>query len=140
MDAAGIAAKTPSRLLRQFDLGDQVADCRIPAGELDAGCFTDETASAVAPEEISRPQRLAVSQFDIDAGLVLREPRHFPAAIDRHRQLADPVGQYALDVLLPQRKPVIVPVGKSRMSKRIQAKPATWATFPCKRNRSAIPR
>lgn len=31
------------------------------------------------------------------------------AAIDRHRQLLDPAGQNALDMLLPQRQPVIVP-------------------------------
>src|SRR5262245_39107109 len=109
MDAANIVANSPFRLLCQFDLGDQVAGCRIPAGALDADCPTAQPASAVAPDEISRPQRLTVSQFDIDAGVVLRDSRHFPSAIDRHRKLADPAGQYALDVLLPQREPVIVP-------------------------------
>src|SRR5262245_48859339 len=112
MDAASIAANAPFRLLCQFDLSDQVAGCRIPARELDPACYTAQTASAVAPDEISRPQRLAVSQLDIDAGVVLRNSRHFPSAIGRHRQLADPAGQYALDVLLPQPEPVIVPGGK----------------------------
>ena len=46
------------------------------------------------------------------AGVVLRETCHFTSAMDRHGQLADPAGQYALDVLLPQRKPVVVAGGK----------------------------
>ena len=70
------------------------------------------TASSVAADEIFRPQRLAVGQLDVDAGVVLREARHFTSAIDRHRQLADPVGQDALDVVLPQPEHVVVPGGK----------------------------
>ena len=69
-------------------------------------------ASSVATNEILRPQRLAACQLDVDAGAVLGESRHLASAIDRHRQLADPVGQYALDVVLPQREPVGVPGGK----------------------------
>jgi hypothetical protein len=47
-----------------------------------------------------------------DAGVVLRESGHFTFAIDRHPKLVDPAGQYALDVVLPQREPVVVPRGK----------------------------
>ena len=112
MDAEGVAADAPFRLLGHLDLGDQAARRRIPPGELDAGCFTDQTASSVAPDEILRPQRLAVGQLDVDAGVVLRETRHLTSAIDRHRQLADPAGQDALDVVLPQPEPVVVPGGK----------------------------
>ena len=112
MDADGVAADAPLRLLGHLDLGDQVADGRIPSGELDAGCFADQAASAVASDEILRPQRLAVGQLDVDAGVVLREARHLTSAIDRHRQLVDPAGEYALDVVLPQREPVVVPGGK----------------------------
>jgi hypothetical protein len=32
--------------------------------------------------------------------------------VDRHRELADPAGQDALDVVLPQPEPVGVPGGK----------------------------
>ena len=64
------------------------------------------------PTRYSRPQRLAVGQLDVDAGVVLREARHLTSAIDRHRQLADPAGQDALDVVLPQPEPVVVPGGK----------------------------
>ena len=46
---------------------------------------------------------------DVDAGVVLREAGHFTSAIDRHRQLVDPAGEDALDVVLPQREPVVVP-------------------------------
>ena len=49
---------------------------------------------------------------DVDAGVVLREARHLTSAIERHRQLADPAGQDALDVVLPQAEPVVVPGGK----------------------------
>lgn len=41
IDAEGVAADAPFRLLGHLDLGDQVARCRIPPEELDAGCFTD---------------------------------------------------------------------------------------------------
>ena len=64
------------------------------------------------PTRYSRPQRLAVGQLDVDAGVVLREARHLTSAIDRHRQLADPAGQDALDVVLPQPEPVGVAGGK----------------------------
>ncbi len=80
MDAEGVAADAPLRLLGQLNLGDQVAGCRIPPGELDAGCFPDQTASAVAPDEILRPQRLAVGQRDVDTCVFLREARHLTAA------------------------------------------------------------
>jgi len=43
---------------------------------------------------------------------VLRESGHLASAMDRHRQLADPAGQYALDVVLPQPEPVGMPGGK----------------------------
>jgi hypothetical protein len=112
MDALVIAAEAPLRLLGHLDLGDQAARCRIPPGELDAGGLPDQTASSVAPDEIFRPQRLAVGDLDVDAGVVLRETRHLTPAIDRHPQLADPAGQYALDVVLPQPEPVVVAGGK----------------------------
>jgi hypothetical protein len=56
MDPERVAAEAPFRLLAHLDLGDQAARCRIPPGELDAGCFTDQAASSVAPDEIFRPQ------------------------------------------------------------------------------------
>ena len=40
------------------------------------------------------------------------KPGHFTFAMDRHRQLVDPAGQYALDVVLPQPEPVGMPGGK----------------------------
>jgi hypothetical protein len=97
---------------RHLGLGDQGAGCRIPSRELDAGCLTNQTASSVAPGEIFRPQRLAVRQLDVDAGVVLREPRHLTSAIDGHLKLADPAGQYALDVVLPEPERVGMPGGK----------------------------
>ena len=61
MDAEGVAADAPfRRLLGQLGLGDQVAGCRIRSRELDAGGLADQTASAIAPDEILRPQRPAI--------------------------------------------------------------------------------
>ena len=54
MDPERVAASAPFRLLGQLDLGDQAAGRRIPPGELDAGCFTDQTASSVAVADLIR--------------------------------------------------------------------------------------
>ena len=112
MGADRILVKPPLRLLGHFDFGDQPARRRIPAGELDAGSLANQAAAAIAPDEILRPERLTVGERDVDAGVVLRETRHVTSAIDRHRQLADPLGQDALDVVLPQPEHVVVPGGK----------------------------
>ncbi len=112
MDADRILVNPPLRLLGRLGFGDQPARRRIPPGELDAGCLANQAAAAVAPDEILRPERPAVGERDVDAGVVLRETRYFTSAIDRHRQLADPLGQDALDVVLPQPEHVVVPSGK----------------------------
>src|SRR6202522_4537177 len=109
MDTQSVVADAPFRLLGHLDLGDQAARGRIRSGKVDARRPTDDTASSVAPDEISRPQRRTAGQLDVDAGVVLRDTRHLASAIDRYRQLAGPVGQEALDVLLRQREPVGVP-------------------------------
>ncbi len=112
MPADGVVVDAPFRLLGQLDLGDQEARRGIPPGELDACCLADHAASAVAPDEVFRPQRLAVGHLDLDPGAVLDEPHHFTFSIDRHLELADPAGQDALDVVLPQPEPVGVPRGE----------------------------
>src|SRR5215218_10252951 len=68
-DAGGVVTDARRRLLGQLDLGDQVAPRRIPARELDAGRLADHAASSIAPDEISRGQRLAAGQPDIDPGV-----------------------------------------------------------------------
>jgi hypothetical protein len=112
MFAEGVVTDAKFRLLGHLDLGDQAARCRIRPGELDAGRLTDQTAPSVAPDEIIPPQRPAVGQRDVDAGVVLREPGHLAPVLDRHPQLADPAGQDALDVVLPQPEPVGVTGGE----------------------------
>ena len=74
---------------------------RIPPRELDAGCLADDAASSVAPDEILRPQRLAVGALDLDAGAVLREAAHLTSVVDPHRKLGDPGGHDPLDPVLP---------------------------------------
>jgi len=112
MDPERVAAEAPLRLLAQLDVGDQVARRRIPPGELDAGCLPDQTSSSVAPDEMFHPQRPAFGDLHLDAGVVLRETGHLTAVVDRHPQLADPAGQDALDVVLPQPEAVVVAGGK----------------------------
>ena len=128
------------RLLGHLDLGEQSARRRIPAGELNAGCLTNQTASSVAPDEILRPQRPAVGQRDVDAGVILRKAGHFAFAIDLHRQLVDPAGQDALDVVLPEPEPVGVPGGKVADVQRSPGERRDLHHVPLGRNRSAIPR
>ena len=64
------------------------------------------------PTRYCCPQRLAVGERDVDAAVVLREAGHITSAMDRHRQLTDPLGQDALDVVLPQPENVVVPGGE----------------------------
>src|SRR4029453_6859889 len=106
VDAGGVLADAPLRVLGHLDLGDQGARRRIPSGEVDAGRLADEASSSVAADEVLRPQRLAVGKLDPDAGVVLRDPSPLTFAVDGHRQLVDPAGQDALDVVLPQPEPV----------------------------------
>jgi hypothetical protein len=44
MNADGVAAHAPRRLLDQLDLGDQVAVCHVPPREPDAGRLPDHAA------------------------------------------------------------------------------------------------
>jgi hypothetical protein len=97
------------RFLKNLDLGDQVAGCRIPPEELDAVFFTDQAASSVAPDEIFRRSDWPLDSWTRTPEVVLRETGHLTSAIDRHAALGDPPGQDALDLLLLQR--VAVGVG-----------------------------
>ncbi len=112
MRARGSAADAQFRLLRHLDLGEQAARGRIPAGEVDAGCLSDQAASAIAPDEVLRSQASAVGKHDVDAGVVLREAGHLGAVVERHLQLGDPAGEDALDVFLPEPETVRVAGGK----------------------------
>ena len=133
MDARGSATNAGFGLLGHLDLGEQRARRRIPAGELDAGGFSDQAASSIAPDEILRPQPLAVRYVDVDAGLVLREAGHLASAVERHRQLADPAGEYALDVLLPEREPVVVPGRKVADVQAGGAEPRDLSDLPLRK-------
>ena len=82
------------------------------------------------PTRYSARSDCAVGQLDVDAGVVLREARHLTSAIDRHRQLADPAGQDALDVVLPQPEPVGVPGGKVADVQRDPGEPRDLRHLP----------
>ena len=101
MGPAGVAADAQLRLLGHLDLGDQAARRRVPPGKVDAGQLADQAAPAVASDEVLRVQRAAVGQRNVDAAGVLRETGHLDAVTNRHPQLDDPVGQKALDMVLP---------------------------------------
>src|SRR5437762_13677837 len=72
----GVVVDAPFRLLGQLNLGDQGARRRLPSGELDAGRLADHAAPSVAPDEVVRPEGRAVGELHVDAGVLLREPRH----------------------------------------------------------------
>ena len=76
------------------------------------GGLADQAASAVAADEVLRPERRVVGQLDVDAGVVLREAHHLAAAKDRDPELTDPVGQDRLELALPQREHVVVAGGE----------------------------
>jgi hypothetical protein len=107
---------------------------RIPPGELDAGCLANHAAAAIAPDEILRPERLTVEERDVDAAFVLRETCQLASTIDRHRQLADPLGQDALDVVLPQREAVVVPGGKVADVQGDHVEALDVSNLSCERN------
>src|ERR1700677_1153673 len=133
MDTQSVVADAPFRFLGHLDLGDQAARGRLPSREVDAGRLTDQTASSVASDEISRPQRRTAGPLDVDAGVVLRDARHLASAIDRYRQLAGPVGQEALDVLLRQGEPVGVPGGKVADVEANSGKPRDLRCVPLRK-------
>src|SRR4029453_2445998 len=91
VDTEGIAADAPfRRLFRDLDLGDQVAGGRVPPRKFDTGRFADDTASPIASADIFPSQRAAIAEFDINAGLVLREARYLDTVGDGHRQFVEP--------------------------------------------------
>src|SRR6185312_12169716 len=110
--AVGVAADAPLRLLAHLGLGQQRADRGIPAREVDAGRLADHAAAAVAADEVLGPQRLAVRELDVDAGVVLREAGDLAPTLDLHPELVDPAGQDLLEALLHEREPVGVPAGE----------------------------
>lgn len=83
----------------------------IPAGELDAGGLADHTTSSVAADEVPRSQQSAAGKLDVHAAAVLRETGRLAAAVELHRQLANPPGEDAIDMLLPEGESMIVPRG-----------------------------
>src|SRR5262245_27112919 len=109
MNAEGVAADAPLRLLGYLDLGDEVAGCRVRTRRINAGGFTDKTSSTITPDQVFRIQRLAIGQLDFDAANVLGETRHLTPVIGRYTEFINPGGEYALDMLLPQGQPVVVP-------------------------------
>src|SRR4029078_3140425 len=83
LSAVLVLADAERRLAAPFDLGDHGANGRVPAGELDAGGLADQAAPSVASGEVFRPQRLAVGQLDLDAGVVPADTRHVAAPVTR---------------------------------------------------------
>src|SRR5580698_9560890 len=104
--------KSPLRLVGHLNFGDQPALRWIPPGELDACSLANQTAAAIATDEVLRAERPTVRERNVNAGAVLRETGYLTSAIDGHRQFADPVGQDAFNVLLAQCETVVMPGGE----------------------------
>ena len=133
MEAKGAAMDAEFGRFGHLDFADQVAGRRVRSRELDAGGLADKTPSAIAPDEIFRLQRPAIGEFDIDAGLVLRKPRHLDAIGDVHAQFADPAGQNSLDVVLPQPETVRVAGGKGADVEMDPGKPGDLRLLPLRK-------
>src|SRR6478735_4597620 len=96
------------RGLRHCHFREDAARRRIPAREGNARRLAYEASSTVATDEILRADSVTVGKGDGDTGVVLHETLHFAAVENGHLELGDPAGEDALDVLLPQREPVVV--------------------------------
>ena len=66
------------------------------------GCGGHTNPSDVAPDDVLRPQPVAVGQLDVDTGVVQRDARDLSPAVDVDREIVSPSAQEALDVVLPQ--------------------------------------
>jgi hypothetical protein len=131
MNAEGVAPDAPvGRLLSELGLGDQIAGCRIRTRERNAGDLADQTAPAIAANQILRPQRVTIIERNIDTGFVLSEARHLAAPINRHAQLLDPAGEDALDMRLPQCKNVRMASRKIADVQRHSGEPNGVRLFP----------
>ncbi len=73
---------------------------------------------------------MTIAELDVNAGVVLREALRLNAVVDGHRQFVDPAREYALDMALPQRKPVIVPGGKVADVQKGSGKPGDLRHLP----------
>ena len=100
------------RVFRRFDFRDQVAGRCLPARECDTCRLAHDAPAAVTSDQVLRTENGTIGDVHVDAVFVLREARHVPFAIERYGQLRDPSGHDALDVILPEREPVIVTRGK----------------------------
>ena len=110
MDAEGVAANAPLwRLLGHLDLGDNVAGRRVPSLQRDSGCFSDQTASAVAPDEYSDLSDWPSDSRTSAPASSCMKPVIFTSADDLHPELIDPTGKNTLNVVLPEREPIGMP-------------------------------
>jgi hypothetical protein len=91
-------------------LGDHPARRRSFADEVDTRVFAYDAASAVAADEVTRSDRLAVRNRDLNTVVGLGESSHLGTAKDRRAELADnPVGQHRFESSLWEREHVAVP-------------------------------
>ena len=128
--AIPVTAYPPLRLLAGLGLGDQGADRRVPAGELDAGLLAYQAPAPVTPDEEARPQRLATRDLDVHAVVVLREAGHLGPTANGHFQLLHPPGEDLLEATLPECQQVVVAGGEVPDRQRDQREPARLDRLP----------
>ena len=87
MDANSVVAGPPFRLLVHLDMSDSGCWLSNPTRGTRYWLPCGQAATSVAPDEVFRPQRLAVRQPDVDTGVILREPHHL-TTVDEQRRLA----------------------------------------------------
>ena len=85
----------------------QLVDGSHPANSIPAA-FRITLRPPSQPDQIVRPDRRAIGQRDVDAGVVLGEPCHLTFARGRHAELLDPGSQQTLGLDLREGEPVVV--------------------------------
>ncbi len=125
-----VTAYPPLRLLAGLGLGDQRADRRVPAGELDPSLLAYQAPAPVTPDEKARPQRLAARHPDVHAVVVLREAGHLAPTANGHFQLRHPPGKDLLEATLPKRQHVVVAGGEVADRQRDEGEPARLDRLP----------
>ena len=132
-DARGSATNARFRLLGHLDLGEQALVVASQPGNSMPAALRTRLRPPSHPTRYCALSDWPSDSVDVDAGVVLREAGHFASAVERHRQLADPAGEDALDVLLPEREPVVVPGGKVADVQAGGAEPRDLSHLPLRR-------
>src|SRR6185436_14728366 len=89
------------RLVLHLALENQVTRLRLRPREAYACSLANEATASVAADQIVAAEPSSVRQMDVDMISIVVEVCEFAPAIECHCKFRDPVGETALDLLLP---------------------------------------